>query len=327
MIASRKENQPPMEGIQSWAPTCARPSDPPAFDPQGQSARLSCLNACQEQSAEITIVTDEGDKVMLSAHEHFEATLLTYEHLAYRHAGYEGEQMQLADFTMEHEIALAIEGELNEQEIADIQALLRDLGGTLQTFLTGKGTGDGSPATAGDLSRFSSISAFEADFESRISMQYLQVAADRMAAEAPVRLQLADPAARAAAPIPPSGPEPKAAALTAATLSPHRGDAEQMAAKMAKRVNESGLPPGRLLKLLKKFMKSVLKELLANQTIDGRLAQRGENVLERFIDEVRKSAGAVEVRGSRVSMNLLAVSSLYEAKAELKLQPAVAETA
>lgn len=73
-------------------------------------------------------------------------------------------------------------------------------------------------------------------------------------------------------------------------------------------------------------MKNFLKEMLANQAIDAEQAQRGESVLDRFIDKVRKSDGGVELRMSRASMNLQSVSSLYEAKAEVELVPAVAET-
>jgi len=137
---------------------------------------------------------------------------------------------------------------------------------------------------------------------------------------------VATTAAPVAASIPVLDPAPAATAPNAAAPLPLRGEAEPTAAKMAKRVNESGLPPRRLLKLLKKFMKNFLKELLANQAIDAGQAQRGENVLDRFIDEVRKSAGGVELRMSRASMNLQSVSRLYEVKAELERQPAVAET-
>lgn len=322
-----------MEGIQSCKPSCDRAFDPPAMKIQGQSARLSCLNVCEEQSAEIAIMTDEGDKVMLSTQQHAEATLLTYEHLVYNNAGYDGEEMELADFTRVREVGIAVEGELNDQELVDIQALLRDLGGMLKAFLTGEVESDDLPEAAGDLSRFSTISGFEADFEYRASVQYLNFEADQLSVQDAAGPQLTDTPAPVtttalpvAASIPVLDPAPAAAAPTAAAPMPLRGEAEQTAAKMAKRVNESGLPPRRLLKLLRKFMKNFLKELLANQAIDAEQAQRGESVLDRLIDKVRKSAGGVELRMSRASMNLQSVSRLYEAKAEVELEPAVAET-
>jgi len=323
-----------MEGIQSCMPSCGRGADPPSIEFQGQSARLSCLNVCEEQSAEIAITTDEGDKVMLSAHQHAEARLLTYEHLAYNHAGYGWEEIELSDFTLDREIDLTIEGELNDQELADIQALLRDLGGMLQSFLTGGAGSEGLPAAAGGFNRFSTLSAFEADFECHTRVQYLNGEADRLAVQASCRPLLADPPGPAAATVPQVAvsipvldPALAAAAPTAVAPLPLHGEAEQTAAKMARRVNTSGLPPRRLLKLLKKFMKNFLKEMLANQVINTAQAQRGESVLDRFIGEVRRSAGGVEVRMSQASMNLQSVSSLYEAKAEFKLQPTVAETA
>ena len=312
-----------MEGIQS----CGRASDSPAIESQIQSARLSCLNVCEEQSTEISIMTDEGDKVMLSAQQHAEATRLTYEHLVYNNAGYDREEMELADFTLERDVGIAVEGELNDQELVDIQALLRDLGGMLKAFLTGEVESDGLPEAAGDLSRFGTISGFEADFEYRVSVQYLDFEADQLTVQDAAEPQLTDIPAPVATTAPPVAASIRVLdpAPAAAAPMPLCGEAEQTAAKMAQRVNESGLPPRRLLKLLKKFLKNFLKEMLANPVINTEQAQRGESVLDKFMDEVRKSAGGAEVRMSRASMNLQSVSRLYEAKAEVKLQPAVAE--
>jgi hypothetical protein len=293
---------------------------------------LSCLNLCQEQSTEIAIMTDEGDKVMLSTQQHAEAALLSYEHLAYQNTRYDWEEIKWVDFAMEREVVLAVEGELNEQEIADIQSLLKELGGMLQAFLTGENASDSSPEVASDLDRFSTISAFEADFEYRTSAQYWNVEADQLTIQTGVRPQLAGlaaPAATDASTVAVSPPTP-ASAPAASEIGPERPvlprtEAEQVAGKMAKRVKESGLQPKRLLKLLKKLLKSILKEMLSNQVIDAEQAQLGERILDKFINEVRKSAGGVEVQMSRASIPLQSVSRLYEAKAEVKLQPAVEE--
>jgi hypothetical protein len=202
----------------------------------------------------------------------------------------------------------------------------------LKAFLTGEVESDGLPEGAGDLSRFSTISTFEADFEYRASVQYLNFETAQLAVQDAAGPQLTDTPAPAAATAPPVAasipvldPEPAAAAPTAAAPMALRGEDEQTAAKMAQRVNESGLPPRRLLKLLKKFMKNFLKEMLANPVINTEQAQRGESVLDKFIDEVRKAAGGAEVRMSRASMNLQSVSRLYEAKAEVRLHPTVEE--
>ena len=164
-------------------------------------------------------------------------------------------------------------------------------------------------------------------------MQYLNFEAAQLAVQDAAGPQLTDTPAPVtttalpvAASIPVLDPAPAAAAPTAAAPMPLRGEAEQTAAKMAKRVNESGLPPRRLLKLLKKFMKNFLKEMLANQVINTAQTRRGESVLGRFIEEVRRSASGVEARMRRASMNLQSVDSLYETETEVKLQPAVAET-
>ena len=174
-----------MEGIQSCTPACrgATHSAPVQF--QGEAARLTYLNVSEDTSADINILTAEGDKVSLSSDYHSEATLLTYEHLAYSNSGYEAEQGELVDYSEERKIALSVEGALSDQEMADIQALLADLGEMLKSFLTGGGAEEGGvEETSADLSRYSSLSGFEADFEYSARMQYLNLEADQLAVAA-----------------------------------------------------------------------------------------------------------------------------------------------
>jgi hypothetical protein len=322
-----------MEGIQSWDSPCRSAIGPLAIEFPGQSTCLSSLKLCEEQSADIAFMTDEGDKVILSTQQHTEATLLTYEHLAYKNAVYEEEEIGLVDFTMEREVVLAVEGELNEEESTEIQALLKDLGRMLQAFLTGEGASDSPPEAAGDLNRFRTISAFEAEFEYRTSVQYVNVENDQLSVQGAMIPQLAGPAEPAATSAPAAAvsnsdrvPAPAAADEKSAKTVAPRTAAELAARKMAKRVNESGLQPKRFLKRLKKFLKSFLKEMLSNHVIDTEQVQQGERILNKFINEVRKSAGGVEAHMSRASMNPQSVSRLYDAKVEGKLQPAVEET-
>jgi hypothetical protein len=300
---------------------------------QHASTRLNALSISEEQSSQITILTDEGDTVKLSTRQHAEADLLTYQHLVGSDGGSVREKIQLADFEMEREVDLAVQGDLSGQEMADIQALLKDLGGMLKAFLTGVDEGDAELGGTGGLDRFESLSAFTADFEYRVSMHYLNFQADQSAirpAAEPGDLSPADPkAVNPAAAVSSLSAAEAAAVGGQASVAPEafRADAEQVAAKMAKRVHESGRSGHRRLRRLKKFLKNFLQEMLANQVLDAEQAGRGQSVIEKFMSELKKPADAVEVRMNRVRFNLQVIGRAYEPPPQVSLEPDVVESA
>jgi hypothetical protein len=322
-----------MEGLQCCdaARGCAR--DLPDIQFQKQATRISGLSVSEEQNSEITILTDEGDTVMLSSRQRSEAALLTYEHLSWTPHESLQEGMQLSAAESEGEVAFAVDGELNDQEMADIQALLKELGGMLKAFLTGEDESEASPLAAGELDRFETISAFKADFEYRVSTYYLNFEAGPLALRKPAEPEPAATAAPGAATSAAgtTPPAPTAAAVpagkTVVPLDSPRGEAEQAADRMAKRVQESGLARRGRLKQLKKFLKNFLKQLLADRIIDLEQSQRGRSVIEKFINELQKPADAAEVRTSRMAFSLQYVSRAYEDTVPAEPEPAVVETA
>jgi hypothetical protein len=113
----------------------------------------------------------------------------------------------------------------------------------------------------------------------------------------------------------------------AETAKPAAVQDDQAAGEMAKRVKESGLRPRRFMKLLKKFLRGLLKEMRANNVVDGEKAKRGESILEKFFGQIEPPSGVSEVKATKVSMKQEWVSLQYEMKAEVKTQPSVEETA
>jgi hypothetical protein len=322
-----------MEGIQSCGTARGCALDPSDTRFQQTSTRLSALSVSAEQSADITILTDEGDTVRLSSREYAEADLLAYEHVSSTHSGYDRAEMQQVDFEAGSELALAVQGDLNDQEMADIQSLLSDLGAMLKAFLTGTGERDGATEVAGELDRFETISAFKADFEYRVSAHYLNFEADqpslRTAAEAePGVLTEPEPGdAATAVPSPATTAAATAAGQADVPVEESFREADQAAARMAKRVHESGLSGHRRLKHLKKFLKNFLEHVLTSQAVDAKRVQRGENVIERFLDELKTSGAAVEIRMSRAAFNLQIASHAYQATDRASTEPAVVESA
>jgi len=308
-----------MEGLHSCGAGRSRALDPSDIQFQQTSTRLNALSVSAEQSAEITILTDEGDTVMLSSREQAEANLLTYEHLSCTRQGYNRQDLQQLDFEAESEFTLAVQGDLNDQEMADIQALLQDLGGMLKAFLTGADENGDYPEAANAVGRFETLSAFQADFEYRVRMHYLNFEADRMylrATAEPEQTAAPESAAAAAAENP-----------SAAPIAGVGDEAEPVAASMAKRARAFGLRGHRRMKHLGRLLENFLQEMLSSRAIDSEQAGRGQSVIERFMDELKRSGAAVEAQMSRTAFNLQIVRYAYEATGQALSEPAVVETA
>lgn len=74
--------------------------------------RQRSVTATQQTTIDLTVITDEGDKVVLSARSSTETSQLDYRFLARRSS---------------QEVKVTVEGDLNERELADIQKLLKRL--------------------------------------------------------------------------------------------------------------------------------------------------------------------------------------------------------
>jgi hypothetical protein len=208
----------------------------------------------------------------------------------------------------------------------------------LKAFLTGKDEGAaGAEEPSVDLARFSSLSAFDADFEVSAGIRLLNLEADQLTVAAP-GAPLPPPAERAALPgissppaalpatnaAPPPAP-PSVLPAAAETSEAAAAQEDQLLGQMAKKVKESGLRPRRFMKLLKKFLRGLMQEMRANHAVDGEKAKRGEKILEKFFEQMEPPAGVSEVAGSRVSVQQQRMSLHYEMHAEMKTPPRLEE--
>jgi hypothetical protein len=73
---------------------------------------------------------------------------------------------------------------------------------------------------------------------------------------------------------------------------PARGFPQSPARRLADRVEESGLEPLRFLRLLKKYLRGLLQEMRANQTIGGSQSARGESLLEKLFTRIETPSDA-----------------------------------
>ncbi len=140
-----------------------------------RAAQYVKMTTSSNQSKDITIVTDEGDKVTLSYHQ---ASSLTYANLSAMSYGLEyltadNQEMvreTLARFEAEtlgfhasRGFTLSVEGDLNEQELADIKAAMAGIDEIMTDLLN---DGDISEAMAGakELKDLDTIAGLEATY-------------------------------------------------------------------------------------------------------------------------------------------------------------------
>lgn len=135
-------------------------------------SQISALSTYQQKNTDITIVTAEGDKVTLSANSQQEASYLTYSSLVRR--GGEMTQIQGKSYSMEvnQDFSITIEGDLNEEELQDIQESIKTIDKVMQATLSGNT--DQALVMSQSVSDRESISGFSANMEIETAMSFAQ---------------------------------------------------------------------------------------------------------------------------------------------------------
>ena len=152
-----------------------------------QSSRLTQVQAETHTSADITLVTAEGDKVTLSTDAVMQAAYTRYDARG-RLRGYgierHTETLQLASA---NDISLQIEGDLNDAERTDIQQAL----GTFEKFAADffDGKEDETPNQIFNLGNLNTLRSIDATLEFSQSLTVRQQTETRAVAAAPPVLE------------------------------------------------------------------------------------------------------------------------------------------
>lgn len=152
-----------------------------------QSNRLTQVQAATHTSADITLVTAEGDKVTLSTDAVMQAAYTRYDaHGRLRGYGLErhAETFQLVSA---NDISLQIEGDLNDAERADIEQAL----GTMEKFAADffHGKGDEAPNQIFNLGNLNTLRSIDTTLEFSQSLTVSQQTETRVVAAAPPVLE------------------------------------------------------------------------------------------------------------------------------------------
>ena len=133
---------------------------------------VSSLSTYQQKNTDITIMTAEGDRVTLSANSQQEASYLTYSSLVRR--GSEMTQIQGKSYSMEvnQDLSITIEGDLNEEEIQDIQESIKAIDKIMQATISGNT--DQALIMSQSVSYMDTISSFSANLEIETGISFVQ---------------------------------------------------------------------------------------------------------------------------------------------------------
>jgi hypothetical protein len=104
---------------------------------EAQTVQAAAVRASRTTEAELKIVTNEGDTVTLSLESETDLSLATYSSLVRGKGGSGRVKVNLATLSSRSGMGIHVEGDLSEEERADISHLLRNVGRALRSFFSG----------------------------------------------------------------------------------------------------------------------------------------------------------------------------------------------
>jgi hypothetical protein len=143
-----------------------------ARHPTQQIDDLRATIASKETSAQIQIMTDEGDVVTISGSSEVEATYAALRHRSWGPDGSLNVNARYREISVEREFSLTVEGDLSDEELADIKRLLDRIGPALK----GLASVDGTPFTFQvDGSDFESLAGFGITVKRSLDLVHLHI--------------------------------------------------------------------------------------------------------------------------------------------------------
>lgn len=100
-----------------------------------KAEKQSHLTASCEKDLDLSIYTDEGDKVTLSYDAKTKANYLSYENLAWQKGALSWEKNREFSYSSSKSFSLTVDGDLNKQELMDIKKVLKGIDKILRDFM------------------------------------------------------------------------------------------------------------------------------------------------------------------------------------------------
>jgi hypothetical protein len=245
---------PALSGLDptSWSAAQARRESSVSTD-------LLAVQASSETTAEIDITTKDGDTVTISLASDIEAGYAYYRRTGTA-AGSEMEARALVA-SVSRELQITVQGSLDQEELADITNLVKQLGQAIRSFVNGDTTASARQAL--DVKALDSLSGFSLDMEHSDSLTLIRASAatqtevvGTVTFEGPVAQPTpALPSSDDTVPV--SGAGPRGMAWT----DPVRSDITGLLDAMRKAVEDSGIDLSRSGRLLVKSLQRLLHDI------------------------------------------------------------------
>jgi len=247
----------------------------PNAEPDSKLYNFSQINHASiagEQSADIMIVTDEGDKVTLSLDTQIEASLTTYNRMARTNTTYTESHGKLISFNASQQIGIGVEGELDNQEKKEIKKVIKAIFKMIKDFLSGKN--DHLTERVRNFADLKTISNVKAEFEFKKSTAFVNHLSTKSVMHSPV----------------PENSNPSHSQIEAKESNP----IDKLTDQMVQLVKDAGIKPAKLLKSVDRMFSKLFREFLKGEPAGREKMGLGHMIMAEFFHKLEKLSAESE---------------------------------
>jgi hypothetical protein len=244
-----------------------------------QAERTTVAAVSNEQHLDVTLVTDEGDKVTLSLDARAAAMYGTHAQAAADGQGFSAAKGEFSAGLYEREMTFTVEGELSAEEQKDIRKALKTLDRMMHNFVNG----DVKPmlAKVGKLQGLESLAGIEAH------MSYERTVVVAQQSQATAEYGSAMPAVETPAQAPALSEAPDASASL-------ENKADAMGAQMAKEISAAQTPAERVLAFVEQLFDDYRQQMAAFDPLGGR-------TIDRVAGQLREALARLNSQGQHLA--------------------------
>lgn len=270
------------------------------------AAQFNQVTTSQENSKDITILTAEGDKVTISADSQRTSQYTTYNGLARVNDMSMSLQGKSISIDSSSEFSMIVEGDLNEQEMKDIQKAMKTIDKIMQSVLSGNS--ENTMAMVNKIGNLGSISSFEATMESKNSVIVEQAF-----------MMVAEGATEAV-----SDGEIEGSTSNQDSLKPATD-------KIMDIVDSSGIKPSKFIKPLNQYLSNHLDRISGDDNVHPKRLEMGKRMRSEILDRIKQLNEAKEGISESVPVNeglpkvAENIASVSDGSANIKTDPSIME--
>ena len=230
------------------------------------SSQINSASIVGEQSADITIMTEEDDKVTLSSDSQYEASLTTYNSKAITNTTYTESKGRLFSFGASRQLNLAVEGDLNDQEKKEIKKVLKAIFKMMKGLFFGKT--DQITDNTRNISNLDTISKLEAEFEFKKSVTLVSQSTAKSETYLPVHKN------------------PNNSEIELTESEDGREPVSRVTDRMVQFVKDSDIKPEKLLKYVDRMFSKLSRALLREGPVGRKRMGLAHTIMAEFLPKL-----------------------------------------